>query len=90
MKIKHVQNKITDLLQRRYSKLRMEHPEFSDLSDADIQTYIEVYDDHLGLGFMPHSLSMVVGGCFMLFCAWLFFNAGSASTITQDKEVNVP
>ena len=27
----------------------------------------------------------MTGGCFILFCDWLFFNAGSSGTITQDK-----
>ena len=33
---------------------------------------------------------MVVAGCFVLFTDWLFFNAGSAFTITQDKAKNIP
>ena len=90
MKLRHVQNKIADLDRRKFTKLREQHPEFSDLSDADLTAYIEVYDEHLGLGFMPHSRSMIVGGCFILFCNWLFFNAGSSGTITQDKETNIP
>ena len=56
MKIKHVENKIQELDRRRYSKLRDQHPEFQDLSDSDLKSYIEVYDDHLGLGFTPYSL----------------------------------
>ena len=39
---------------------------------------------------MPASLPLVVGGCFILFCDWLFFNAGSSWTLTQDKETNIP
>ena len=90
IKIRSVKEKINDVYETRFTRLRTEHPEFSDLSDADLQAYIEVYDDHMGLGFLPHSMALMVGGCFMLFCSWLFFNAGSASTITQDKDVNIP
>ena len=90
LKIRQVQQKINEVHETRFTRLRLEHPEFSDMTDADLQAYIEIYDDHMGLGFLPNSLSMVVGGCFMLFCAWLFFNAGSAATITQNKDVNIP
>ena len=44
----------------------------------------------MALGFKPHSPSLIVSGCFILFCDWLFFNAGSAFTITQDKVKNIP
>ena len=56
MKIQHVENKIQELDRRRYRKLRDQHPEFQDLSDTDLKSYIKVYDDHLGLGFTPHSI----------------------------------
>ena len=39
---------------------------------------------------MPYSLPLVAGGCFLLFCNWLFFNAGSSWSITKDKATNVP
>ena len=73
--IRTVKEKINDVYETRFTRLRTEHPEFSDLSDADLQAYIEVYDDHMGLGFLPHSMALMVGGCFMLFCSWLFFIA---------------
>ena len=37
------------------------------------------------MGHQPASLTLMTGGCFILFCDWLFFNAGSAGTITQDR-----
>ena len=74
----------------KYKILRTQNPEFQDLTDAELQAYIDVYDEHLALGFTPHSYAMVVAGCFILFCNWLFFNAGSAFTIAKDKEFNSP
>ena len=44
----------------------------------------------MAIGFKPDSLPTVVGGCFILFCDWLFFNAGSSWSLTQDKETNLP
>ena len=32
----------------------------------------------------------MTGGCFVLFVGWLFFNAGSSFSITEDKENNSP
>ena len=38
------------------------------------------------MGLQPASFTLMVGGCFILFCNWLFFNAGSSGSITQGKD----
>ena len=44
----------------------------------------------MATGFRPYSLPLVAGGCFLLFCNWLFFNAGSSWNLTKDKATNIP
>ena len=65
------------------------HREFHDLSDADIQIYVDAYDEHITSGFQPYSLTLIVGGCFILFVDWLFFNGGSSGTIQFDSKEEV-
>ena len=70
--------------------MRSEHPEFMGMTDEDMIEYIKAYDHHIGFGFTVSSQPLIIGGCFILFVGWLFFNAGSSWSVTQNKIVNVP
>ena len=60
------------------------------MTDEDLIEYIKAYDQHIGLGFTVSSQPLIIGGCFILFVGWLFFNAGSSWSVTENKLVNVP
>ena len=89
LRLRSLTEQIRNYNHLRYSKIRTQHPEFQDLSEHDIEAYIEAFDEHIGQGFQPSSPVMIIGGCFILFCDWLFFNAGSSGTIKLDKDNNV-
>ena len=42
------------------------------------------------MGFAPNSMACMVGGCFVLFCSWLLFNAGSSRSVVWDKSSHSP
>ena len=60
------------------------------MTDEDLLEYIKAYDENIGLGFTVSSQPLIIGGCFILFVGWLFFNAGSSWSVTKNKLVNVP
>jgi len=62
--------------------------EFRGISDQDLTSYINLYDKNISEGFKPYSTELFVMGALSLFVSWLFFNAGSAQTVTN-KDANI-
>ena len=88
LQLQRLQQQIRVIESNKYKLVRTQHPEFADLSDSDIASYIERYDLHMKLGTKPSSITLMTGGCFLLFCDWLFFNAGSAGSLTEGKSTH--
>ena len=86
LKIRNIKAQLKESLISRYNKARALKSEFQDLTDSEIQTYIDAYDNHIEDGFQSNSIELMVGGSFMFFNNILFLVGGCAGSITAEKE----
>ena len=80
MQIKRLSKNIAERQKDNFSAIRSQHPEFNELSYNQMSIYIDQYDRNKTMGFAPNSMTCMVGGCFVLFCSWLLFNAQTEET----------
>ena len=76
--------------EQRYERVRACDRSFTNFTNEEMKTYLEVYDKNIDDGFNTASQALVTAGCIMLFCNWLMFNGGSSFSISSDKENNRP
>lgn len=88
-KITFVQSKKL-AMSRRVALFKEEYNEFSTLDESIVSHLIKLYDQNFDKKFQCSSMPMIVGGAYLLWVCWLFFNGVAGKSITEISSSNIP